>query len=123
MGKGREQRASTSVNHPLNCVTIQCHSLITIINTIYTLPNPSLPTVKDEHTVTPFLPRSLHHLVAFFLFIRHVLQVWTSVTTDTCNAIILRQLLSHCPGLQNLLVRGAEALTDKLLQGLWQVSV
>ncbi|KAG0714017.1 hypothetical protein GWK47_001705 [Chionoecetes opilio] len=50
------------------------------------------------------------------------LEVWTSVTTDSCNATILRQLLSRCPGLQNLLVRGADALSDKLLQELWQTN-
>ncbi|XP_045121231.1 uncharacterized protein LOC123510292 [Portunus trituberculatus] len=50
------------------------------------------------------------------------LEVWTSVNTDTCSATILRQLLSHAPGLTNFLVRGADALSDKLLQELWETN-
>ncbi|XP_063877914.1 uncharacterized protein LOC135109934 isoform X1 [Scylla paramamosain] len=50
------------------------------------------------------------------------LEVWTTVNTDTCSATILRQLLSHAPGLTNLLVRGADALSDKLLQELWETN-
>lgn len=50
------------------------------------------------------------------------MQVWTSVTVDTCNTIILRQLLGYCPGLENLLVKGADALSDKLFLDIWRVS-
>ncbi|XP_050715630.1 uncharacterized protein LOC126998204 isoform X2 [Eriocheir sinensis] len=50
------------------------------------------------------------------------LEVWTTVTTDTCNSVILRQLLGQCKGLQNLLVRGADALSDKLLHELWRTN-
>ncbi|KAK3873252.1 hypothetical protein Pcinc_021725 [Petrolisthes cinctipes] len=49
-------------------------------------------------------------------------EVWTSVTTDSCNSIILRQLLGYCPGLENLLVKGADALSDKLFLDLWRIN-
>ncbi|XP_042226079.1 uncharacterized protein LOC121869048 isoform X1 [Homarus americanus] len=48
------------------------------------------------------------------------LEVWSSLTVDTCNTTILRQLLCYCPGLRNLLVKATDALSDKFLFDIWR---
>ncbi|XP_071544657.1 uncharacterized protein [Panulirus ornatus] len=48
------------------------------------------------------------------------LEVWSSVTSDTCNATILRQLLLYAPYITNLLVKATDALSDKLLFEIWR---
>ncbi|XP_064110915.1 uncharacterized protein LOC135218494 isoform X5 [Macrobrachium nipponense] len=48
------------------------------------------------------------------------LEVWSDLRTDTLNIIILKQLLTYCLGLEKLLVRNTDALSDKLLYDIWK---
>ncbi|XP_069165548.1 F-box/LRR-repeat protein 20-like isoform X3 [Procambarus clarkii] len=48
------------------------------------------------------------------------LEVWSSLTVESCNTIILRQLLCYSKNLRNLLVKCTDALSDKLLFDIWR---
>ncbi|XP_053627101.1 F-box/LRR-repeat protein 20-like isoform X2 [Cherax quadricarinatus] len=48
------------------------------------------------------------------------LEIWSSLTVESCNTTILRQLLCYCPDLRHLLVKCTDALSDKLLFDIWR---
>lgn len=48
------------------------------------------------------------------------LEVWSALTSETMNSTILRQLLTYCQHLQNLLIKATDAISDKLLYDIWR---
>ncbi|KAK7065879.1 hypothetical protein SK128_011448, partial [Halocaridina rubra] len=48
------------------------------------------------------------------------LEIWADLQVDTMNAIILKQLFCYCLGIQKILVRNTDALSDKLLYDVWR---
>ncbi|XP_063602027.1 uncharacterized protein LOC134778128 isoform X5 [Penaeus indicus] len=48
------------------------------------------------------------------------LEIWSALTSETMNSTILRQLLTYCHHLQNLLIKATDAISDKLLYDIWR---
>lgn len=50
----------------------------------------------------------------------HALELWSDPQADLSPNLI-RQLLLFCPDMTNLLFKGCEVLSDKLMAGIWEV--
>lgn len=68
-----------------------------------------------------FIPVESHQFDASLFTELRALELWTVQGVKLPSAVV-KQLLTSCRGIQNLLFRNCDDLTDALLNELWAVS-